>query len=225
MSNELYLPSADKRLSKWLEIQDRVAAKDNTERKTITISRKYGCQGYPVANRLKDILDKETGEEWTIFDRELLDLISAKEHISRKLLEESANQEATHNFLSSFFPQSMEQEDYYHLIAKYIFEISRKGNAIIVGRGAEFLTQDLKNCYRFRIDASQEFRIENMAQTENIDLNEAEKLVKENENTKEEFIQKHFSRKVGMLDDYHAIYNNKHSDVELIAKSIAHCIE
>ncbi len=221
MSSDFYLPSADKRLTKWLEIQDRMKNQGKSLGKTVTISRKYGCQGYPVANKLKEILDKETGEEWTIFDRELLDLISEKENISKKLLEDSVNREMTHNLLSTFFPQQMEQEDYYKLIAQYIFELAHKGNAIIVGRGAEYLTQDLKNCVRFRIDADQDFRVHNMAQAEKISHDEAQKLVKENENVKEQFIEEHFSIEVGKLEHYHAIYNNRLSDADSIARSIA----
>lgn len=221
MSSDYLLPSADRRLSRWMEIQGRLAPTKQEEGKTIIISRRYGCQGFPVANRLKEILDAEGKGEWTIFDRQLIELISKEEGIPQKVLLESINQEETHNILSSFFPAETEQNDYYEMMARYIVNIARKGHAIIVGRGAEFLTKDLHNCFRFRIDADQDFRIKNMALVNKVSFDQAKKLVEENEDVMEKFIAEHFSLKVGELADYDAIFNNAAHGANHIAQAMA----
>lgn len=221
MASDYLLPSADRRLSRWIEIQDRLAPCEELKCPTVIISRRYGCQGFPVANRLKEILDAEGHGEWTIFDRQLIELISKEEGVPQKLLMESINQEETHNILSSFFPAQTEQNDYYEMMARYIVNIARKGRAIIVGRGAEFLTRDLHNCFRFRIDADMEFRINNMAQVNEVGLDEAKKMVEENQDIMENFIATHFSLKVGELQDYDAIFNNRAHGADFIAQAIA----
>ena len=221
MSSDYLLPSADRRLSRWIEIQGRVAPTLTETAPSVVISRRYGCQGFPIANKLKEILDAEDKGEWTIFDRQLIEVISKEEGIPQKLLMESINQEETHHILSSFFPAEIEQNDYYELMARYIVNIARKGNAIIVGRGAEFLTKDLHNCFRFRIDADQDFRINNMAQTNRVSHDEAKKMVEENEDVMEKFIADHFSLKVGELQDYDALFNNTAHGADYIAYAIA----
>lgn len=225
MSSDYLLPSADRRLSRWMEIQDRIAPCEEKACPTIVISRRYGCQGFPVANKLKEILDAEGHGEWTIFDRQLIELISKEEGVPQKLLMESINQEVTHNILSSFFPAENEQDDYYEMMARYIVNIARKGRAIIVGRGAEFLTRDLHNCFRFRIDADKEFRINNMALVNEVSFDDAKKMVEENEDIMEKFIASHFSLKIGELQDYDAIFNNRAHGAEYIAQGIAGYIQ
>ncbi len=64
------IPSVEKRISSWIEIQkkskeqmkERIASK-----LTITISREFGCEGYPLVAALKNKLDEKTGQVWTIF--------------------------------------------------------------------------------------------------------------------------------------------------------------
>lgn len=49
MPVERLIPSIDRRLSAWISVRDRVATRTRRDRLTITISRQFGCEGYPLA--------------------------------------------------------------------------------------------------------------------------------------------------------------------------------
>ena len=105
-------------VSKFREIQERIEAQLATQLKLrtqelwrmrretekfpfITISREYGCQGYPVAEALQERLNALTSEKypWGIFDKEVI----------RKVAEEHELSEALANSLSENQRSQMQQ--------------------------------------------------------------------------------------------------------------------
>ena len=64
MVTEKLVLNIEKRISAWVAIQERLKKESRREPKpTITISRQYGCEGYPLAEALKAILEKKTGDQ------------------------------------------------------------------------------------------------------------------------------------------------------------------
>lgn len=66
MTETRLIPSIEMRLSSLLEMTRRrdmeSEARGKSTRPTITISREFGCEAYPMAERLQELLEKRTGK-------------------------------------------------------------------------------------------------------------------------------------------------------------------
>ena len=66
------IPNIDRRMSTWIKIQGQLKKEPPLkQRPTITISRQFGAEAYPLAEILQDLLQKKTNDSWTIFDKAL----------------------------------------------------------------------------------------------------------------------------------------------------------
>src|SRR3989339_2202812 len=83
----------DQTIKAWLEQQRAKALKEaETENRimssrSITISREFGCEGFPLAVTLKELLDDASGDTWTIFDRGLIERLEAQYDLTVEFLE------------------------------------------------------------------------------------------------------------------------------------------
>ena len=221
------IPSVERRLSTWVGINEPHAPSvPPGSRPTITISRRFGCEGYPLSEQLKTLLDASTGETWNIFDKALLEMVSQDEHLSMKVLSDLGNPSSSADGIGFLVPGYLRQSEVFKHIPKYIIRIAQAGNAIIVGRGGAIITQKLANCYHFRLEADLEFRVAAMARRLEIPEAEARRLVKDNEKTREKFLEDFLGGSLTDARIYDAVYNNaKHGVVEIAHSIVAYVTE
>lgn len=215
------IPNIDRRLSTWVRIQEQL--KEEPHRKpqpTITISRQYGCEGFPLAEALKDLLDRKTGDTWTIFDKTLIDRVSRETALSEGFLANLGDASQAFDALITMLPGLRTHSDAYQILARYIVGIAQAGNAIIVGRGGAVLTQHLPNCFHFRLDAPIEHRIRSIQQRLGIPGKEAKAIVLENQKARDRFLEEFLNCSIAALRYYHSVYNTSKSPIEDIARSI-----
>jgi hypothetical protein len=215
------LPSIDRRLSTWVSIAEKSRAQEQkVVHPTITISRQYGCEGFPLAEALKKVFEEKTGEEWNIYDKALLQKVSEEEELSVKLLEGLGDMTELLDSLPITIPGRMPHSQMYRRIAQHLIAIAKIGRAIIIGRGGTVVTQGFPNCYHFRLEASFGFRVALMARRLGLTLPEAEVHVKENQEAREKFISKYLNVKTSDHSFFDAVYNNERHSVAEIAWSI-----
>jgi hypothetical protein len=215
------IPSIDRRLSAWISILEKKSSREESIiRPTITISRQYGCQGYPLAESLKQILEERTGEVWNIYDKALLEKVSADEQLSLKLLQKLGGPSRFWDNLPITIPGQLPHTHMYRKVAKHIINIAEIGCAIILGRGGAIITQKLPNCYHFFLEASFEFRAASMGERLMLPLDEAKKHVKENQGARDKFYSECLNTSLNDHSYYDAIYNNERHSVAEIAWSI-----
>jgi cytidylate kinase len=222
MTSNQIIPKVEKRLASWLEIRAKNEElwKTETDRKTITISREFGCQGYPLAAALQKKLEAKTNEDWTIFDKALIDKISEDHQIASHLLENLGERAKYLDYvIASLMPGWKSEEDAYKLIIKTIFSIAKQGNAIMVGRGAFAVTQNLKNCYHYRLVAPKEFRVKTYAALLGISHEKAEQIVLEKEINRHNFLQDFYNTEFSG-NEFNIVFNNSRMSVEQIAETI-----
>jgi cytidylate kinase len=217
------VPSVERRLSTWISISETrsTGVVPPGSRPTITISRRFGCEAFPLCEQLKDLLDRRTGENWGIFDKALIERVSQDEKLSLSVLEDLGGPSRALDRIGYFVPGYQTQPEIFRHIPKYVARIAETGNAIIVGRGAAVITHDFPNCFHFRLDAPFEFRVASMARRMELTEADAKKLVRDGEKTRQQFLEEclHVS-----LDDptwYDAVYNNGRHSIGEIARSIA----
>ena len=215
------IPNVERRLSAWVGVQERLRREPRREaRATITISRQFGCEAYPLAELLSKELGERTQETWTIFDEALISRASRELDLSEALLGNIGGESRLLDNLANLIPGWHTQNEAYELLAHYILRIARDGNAVIVGRGGAVITQALANCCHVRLEAPLERRVESIQQRLGLDADEAKALVIDYERNRERFIERFLHCSMADTRYYHAVYNTDKSPLAQIAKSI-----
>lgn len=218
------IPSIDKRLGAFIEVSRRqdTLPGEPPPKPAITISREFGCEAYPMAELLRQQMEKRTKESWTLMDKALLDEVAKNHNLSEQVMQKLGEKNRfLDEFLSTFSARWKSDKDYYRLLCKQIIALAEEGNVIIVGRGAAQVTQRMKNCYHFRMFASPAFKVASIAKRLSIDKGEAESLVEKRQKERDRFIRDFLDRDPYDLNVYHLIFNNDRSSASKIADTIA----
>jgi cytidylate kinase len=214
--------SVEQRLAGWariLEKQQGPLAKTRPH-PTITISRQYGCEAFPVALRLLELLEGSTREEWTIFDRSLIDQVAEDEGISRKVLKDLGDETRALEAYG-FHPRgAMTTDEAFAKMALFIGKVAVAGNAIVIGRGGAILCRDLPNAFHFRLWADLAWRTEAVMKRMNLAPKEAVHLVKTQARLRDQFIKDYLQADVEDPKYYDAAFNNERHSVDAIASAI-----
>lgn len=225
MKVSLLTPNIERRLNTLININDRKGMHTELKCPTITISREYGCEAYPLANALKVKLDKATGNDWQIFDKELIKKISSDKHLSENFLSHIGDSSRFMDFMATFSKGGRTHSEAYQMMTEYIMKVAMQGNAIIVGRGAALSTQELENCHHFRIEAPFTARVESIAKRLNLSYDEAKDKVVNSQTEREKFIKDFYGKDIGDIKYYNAIFNGEKMEVEMMAEIICTLIE
>lgn len=226
MPERILIPSIEKRYGALLEITRRKHESDASCDRvcpTITISREFGCEAYPVTECLKEIMEKKSGAPWAVMDKVLLEEVAKHHNLSEEIVRNLGEKKSRilDEVLATFSSRWKSDKDHFGLLCKHMFSLAEKGNTIIVGRGGAIVTQQLKNCYHFRMYASHQYKVASIARRLNISKGEADSVVEKNEKQRNAFIKDYFNTDPCDLRFYHLVFNNDKNAPERIAQMIA----
>jgi hypothetical protein len=131
--------------------------------RVITISRQIGCNGRPVAETVANRLN------WSLWDRELVDAIAEHADLRTRVVDQFDERTVSEieTLARTVFGQPEFGGFYYgRELARVVLSVARRGNAVILGRGANFLLQQALN---IRLEASEDFRIRNLMAAEGLE--------------------------------------------------------
>lgn len=230
MSETRLAPSIEKRIEGLIEVSRRnlrgysVTGKE-AARTTITISREFGCEGFPVAERLQVLLTENSGVSWAVMDKALLEEVAKNNDLAEELFQHLGEKNRfLDDMLSTFSPHWRSDKDNYRLLCRQVTALATAGNVIIVGRGGAILTQHMEHTCHFRIIAPQEFKIRSIAKRLCMLPEEAEKLIRKKQKQRDAFIRDFLNRDVADPTLYHLIFNNAKNTVEQMADTMFHYI-
>ncbi|BBA69206.1 AAA family ATPase [Geobacter sulfurreducens] len=227
MPEKLLVPSIEQRIAGMLEVTRRM--KDESEgrkkgkiRPTVTISREFGCEAFPMAERLKEILDRQSGESWVIMDKGLLEEAAKRLDVSTEVFNSLGHRPRfLDDMIATLTPHWKSERDYFRILCDQIASLADAGNVILIGRGSTVITQSMANCFHFRIYASHEYKVRSIARRAKLPLQEAEHLVERKQKERDRFIRDFLDRDISDLSLYHLAFNNDRNSSDLIARSIA----
>jgi cytidylate kinase len=223
MRPNLTLPSSvEERISGWVRIQERRAAATAKicPRPCVTISRQFGCEGFPLSLRLQQLFEQATGEPWSIFDKVLIERMAQDEEVSLRLLG-ALEDPARYLEDFGFHPRGVfTSDEAFARMAASVVHCARDGNAIIVGRGGAILCRKLENCFHFRLEASLDWRVAGLARRMGITPREAQDLEKTQSRLREQFLREYLGADAAAGSCYDAVFNNERHGVEAIAAAI-----
>jgi len=212
------IPSIEQRESAWIQLKERQALRPETSRRpTITLSREFGCEAFPMAERLKARLEKATGESWNIYDKALVEKVAADEQLSLDLLSHLGDESHARDVLRTHFGY-LTHDEAYAKVVKHLVQVAHLGNAIIVGRGGAVVCQVMPHCLHLRLEGGFTFRVATLARRLGVPERDAEDMVRTQSKLREKFISDCLHTDITLPLWYHAVLNNERLDAEALAR-------
>lgn len=169
----------------------------------INIGRSFGRGGGSIGQAI----GKKLGIPF--YDNELISKVAEENGYSRNLF---AGEEKRSLFsMSSFFASSrlsymdsgyVNDDVMFNIQSEVIRGIAEKGDAVIIGRCADYILRE-KKCLNVFIGAPEEFRIRRLMQEENLSEDEAEKLMRKKDRTRETYYNYYTFGAWGHASNYH----------------------
>ena len=87
MAKNVLIPSVEARLQGFIEVgrrnlHENMLGSDERRFPTVTLTREFGCEGYPVAQKLQTLLQERSGHPWVVMDRALLEAVARSHDLS-----------------------------------------------------------------------------------------------------------------------------------------------
>ncbi|MBE9485546.1 MAG: cytidylate kinase-like family protein [Chloroflexi bacterium] len=220
-NKDFWSPQQEAKLLAWHKIQQ--VADQQKPGPCITISREFGCQAYPVAEALAKRLNARTaGDPWAVIGKEILDEVAKLSGYTVEQIEKSQDTPSSLKAIfSMFLDKSLAEETkiFSHL-RDVIIGFAKRGNCILVGRGAVLVSQELANCIHLRLVAPYEFRVQKIMSSRGLNQADAEKFISLHQQQRDDFVKRFADC---ALDDplfYHLLINSSRLDVAGIAELV-----
>ena len=188
----------------------------------ITISRMYGSGGSDVAARVAERLG------WSLFDNDFVDAVAERLGVSAS--EVQAREERTSSLVErlasalavaspEILPPPTEQlppseERMAEVTRRIIEEAVARGNAVLVGRGAQSVLAMRAGVLHVFCYAPREALVRRVAARRGVSLAEAEKNVDEINKQRDQYVRTTFKRSWKALDNYHLCVNTDWLGIE-----------
>jgi len=169
----------------------------------ITIGRAFGSAGGHIGHAI--------GQKLGIpfYDNALISKVAEEEGYSKGLFAQ-AEEKSLFSF-SSFFASSrigymdggyVNDNVMFNIQSEVIKSIAQKGNAIFIGRCADYILRDM-DCLNVFITAPAEYRAQRLVNSEGLTMEEAEKLMRRKDRTRETYYNYYTFGDWGKASNYH----------------------
>lgn len=167
----------------------------------ITIAREKGSGGRPIAY----LVQKKLGDPWKVYHKEIVDQIAKETHQQKELIEEIDEKKI--NAVGRIIEEALGKRypslsTYYKHLVKILTTIGQRGNAIVVGRGVNFI---FPNSLKIRIICDKDQRIKWMMQYEKISKKEAINRIEKSDQDRLLFIKEIYKHDVRKANHYDLI--------------------
>jgi hypothetical protein len=227
MPDNLFIPSVDLRIGSLEEYnrrqKEKAAARQSRSkpRPCITISREYGCTGYPAAELLRELLMQRTGDEWVLIDKLVLEEVARRHNLSEEILKTlGKDNRILDEILATFSPRWKSNYDYFLPLSRHVVALAEQGNVIMLEMGGAIVTRHIEHSYHFRIFGSDPFKVATLAGRLGIEKEEAEKLMHKQQKVRDHFTKDFLSRDDHDPALYDLLFNNDRCPSDRIAHTI-----
>jgi len=180
----------------------------------ITISRAYGARGY----RIGEIIAKKL--RWQVYSRHLVEYIADSNNLRHQVVEDFDEKKKQRSLSNAIFdPGAYSSDKHYRHLLQVILSIAEHGSAVIVGRGANFITTQEKSLH-VRVMASLECRIERYAKQQKLTFREAKKVVESKDRERADYISHYFKADIADPKNYNLVINVEHFSSEQVADMV-----
>ncbi len=187
------------------------------ERPVVTISRQPGSKGRKIAS----LLAKKLGFDF--ISGIIIDQV-AKDADVRSVVVKTFD-EQPRSFINDLFSMlevkyHFTSDEYSEHLVKMITALGKVGNAVILGRGSNFILSGPK-LFRVRIVAPLDSRIKNVIEKYGVSEDEAKNQMEMVENNRFEFVDRYFQKDIADPINYDLLINTEKIDAEKGAEIIS----
>ena len=209
-------------LREFLESQFQEWGRQDAEPKlaqkgaVIAISRAPGCHGEQIAQTLAHTLGL------ALYDSKLVEAIAQSAHVSARVvasLDEKVRSELD-NWLSGFPTGSFSTDQYLQCLRSCLFAIAAHGNAVIVGRGANFVLPAEKITLGICLVAPLEWRVQNVMQDLQISAEDARKQIVQLEQERRQWVKQIGFADIDDASNYHLVINTARVSTETLVQLV-----
>jgi cytidylate kinase len=186
----------------------------------VAVEREAGAAATTVARMVGASLN------WKVYDANLLDEVAQRNQESRWMLDpvDETGGNWVYDVLGTWMDaQAVPQEKYVIQVSRVIRTLARAGNAVFVGRGAQFLLPKSKTL-AVRIVAPEAFRARRVQERHNVGLQEALVSIQRTDHARRSFNRRFFHRDIDDPHLFHLVINVGEFGPAETAEQIVHAV-
>lgn len=218
----------------WVAKREGAREKDKTKRTFfVTISREYGCEGYEVATKLIDRLNKRSDKGWSLFTHKNLEEMAASDEMDADMVHAVTEMRWSFKdwFVDALVPKYLKSPSskVFEKIKNLTLNLADKGNCVFLGGGAQVVTHRLDPKkflgIHIRIGAAHAWRVNHIESISNFPREEAEKTLEIHQDARNEFIEDFTGLDASDPALYHVIFNNAKNGPDVMVDMIEKYLE
>ncbi|HET9249987.1 MAG TPA: cytidylate kinase-like family protein, partial [Actinomycetota bacterium] len=181
-------------------------------RPVITISRKAGSGAHVVAQELIGRLqagDPKASPPWTVFDRNLVAQVLREHDLPERLAGSMPEDRVSEiaDILDGLFGLRPSSWALVRKTADTILHLAEIGNVIVIGRGANILTDRLPGALHVRLIGSVRRRVEHIEEVLDLDPHAAAEYVRTKDQERKRYVTKYYGKDIDDPLLYHLVIN------------------
>ena len=197
----------------------------------ITISQAAGARGNPIAAELVRQLRENSSipchRPWTLFNQRLVHQV-VEEHGLPKSTVGFFPEDRTGHLMDMLGEALGLHPGVYTAVAKTaetVLRLGQSGNAVIVGRGGNFITRNIPMALHVRLVGNLEIRIRSFARIYKVSQDEAVKEVARRDRARKNYILENFRQDINDVTNYDLVLNTDDLSDADAARIIAVALE
>ena len=194
----------------------------------VTISRQFGAGGLTLGKMVADKLG------YSFVDEEIIQLVARKARVSTNWVE-SVEKEAGGRllkFITGLVPRSfidlvldnnrgfIDEEIYVDLLQEIISRIADEGNAVIIGRGSQYVLRDREDAFHVLLVAQKQDRVHFMETHYDLSPKEAATVVSRQDKRRINLYRKFGKEDYDQPHLYHLVINSSKQNLEKASQLI-----
>jgi cytidylate kinase len=206
-----------KKIKEWNDNRKHLRQSQAEAHHFVAITRDFGCHEEEIIPRLEGALG------WRVYGKDLLNHLAEREELSRNFLEtlDEKKQSQVDDWVNYLIHSgAVLQKDYVLRITRLMEAVVRNENAILLGRGANFILKDRKEGLRIKLTAPFDDRVKNIMEVRGLPLKEAEQLVRKNDKERQEFISAYFNVGSTTFSEFDLAFNTSVINTDLLCETI-----
>jgi cytidylate kinase len=207
----------------------RLTFKNGDHPPAITLSRQSGSGGHLVAAHLREYLQAQAAAgacPWTVFDRDLVAKVLEEHHLPKRLARFMAEDRITEisDTMDELFGLHPPSWTLVRQVSDTILRLAELGNVIIIGRGANVITNKLRSAFHVRLVASLDRRVEHIQELNHLSKSAALAFVRQEDLGRQRYLKKYFGEDINNPLLYHLTINTDLTGYDQAARIIARSV-
>ncbi len=195
----------------------------------LTISRQYGCMALETGLRFTERLNELDASEtnWTLYDKEIVSRIACDMKMNKRLADllTSGARTKIARYMDVLLEKWPVEDEVFQRMVRVVRSICEKGHAVVVGRGACKISEDLANGFHIRIVAPLSWRAEQVASFYQLSEEEAVRRIRLYDAERAAFVRKYFDEDIENPNLYDMVLNQGTLSMDLIVDLVTKAMQ